>query len=352
MLTLQPLKGIGMTLKQKTKLTKILKWLVSAAIAVLLLYLSFRSVKWDEFFNGLKECRFWLVLLSMLASVAAFFLRAARWREIMKPLNKDIRFGETFDGINIGNISNFAFPRAGEFVRCGVISAKGKLRYDKVLGTVVLERSWDILTLVAILAAFLLIKWKEFGDFAVRQMWNPLSESLSFSLWWIVAAAITVCAAAVFIIYKTRNTSRISRKICSIIKGGLQGFTSAFKMEKKWKFLLYTATIWVIYWLMSYLTMLSLPKLETLNATDAMFLMLVGSIAWVIPVPGGFGSFHILVSLALTTIYSIEYNEGLAFATLSHEAQALTMILCGVISIIRIARSNAHRSYQRPSQNP
>ena len=47
---------------------------------------------------------------------------------------------------------------------------------------------------------------------------------------------------------------------------------------------------------MSYLTMLSLPKLETLKATDAMFLMLVGSIARVIPEPGVFGSFHIHVS--------------------------------------------------------
>ena len=328
----------------KKKITKTLKWLVSFAIAVLLLYLSFRSVKWDEFFAGLRECRFWLILLSMVASTAAFFLRAARWREIMKPLNKDIGFGETFDGINIGNISNFAFPRAGEFVRCGVISATGKLSYDKVLGTVVLERSWDMLTLFAILAAFLLIKWQDFGDFAMQQMWKPLSESLSFSLWWIVAAAIVLAGAAALLIYRTRGTNRVSAKICSIIKGALQGFASAFRMEKKWRFLLYTIAIWVIYWLMSYLTMLSLPKLDALNATDAIFLMLIGSIAWAIPVPGGFGSFHILVSLALTTIYGTEYNEGLAFATLSHEAQALTMILCGIASLVRIARSNVRRS--------
>lgn len=33
----------------KKKITKTLKWLVSFAIAVLLLYLSFRSVKWTSF---------------------------------------------------------------------------------------------------------------------------------------------------------------------------------------------------------------------------------------------------------------------------------------------------------------
>ncbi len=330
--------------KRKDRLTKALKWLVSFAIAALLLYLSFRSVKWEEFLQGLKECRFGLIVLAMFASTAAFFLRAARWREIMKPLDNGIGFGKTFDGINIGNISNFAFPRAGEFVRCGVISATGKLSYDRVLGTVVLERSWDMLTLLVILASFLMIKWKDFGDFATEQLWDPLGESLSFSLWWIVAASAILIAAAALAVYRTRSSCKVSGKICSIVKGALQGFTAAFRMKGKWKFLLYTAAIWFIYWLMSYLTMLSLPKLGALNATDAMFLMLVGSIAWAIPVPGGFGSFHILVSLALTSIYGIEYNEGLAFATLSHEAQALTMILCGVISLVRIARSNAHRS--------
>lgn len=333
-----------MTPERRKKITKALKWLISLAIAALLLYLSFRSVKWEDFFGGLRECRFWLVLLSMAASISAFFLRAARWREIMKPLNRNIRFGETFDGINIGNISNFAFPRAGEFVRCGVISSTGKLRYDRVLGTVVLERSWDMLTLLVLLAAFLLIKWKNFGNFVSEQMWKPLSESLSFSLWWIVAAIAVALAAIAVLIYRTRKTNKISGKLSAIVKGALQGFTSAFRMEKKWRFLLYTIAIWVIYWLMSYLTMLSLPKLDALNASDAMFLMLVGSIAWAIPVPGGFGSFHILVSLALTMVYGVEYNEGLAFATLSHEAQALTMILCGVISLVRIARSNARQS--------
>jgi hypothetical protein len=58
----------------------------------------------------------------------------------------------TFNAVNIGNISNFVFPRIGEFVRCGVITRRSlpedlhkpeqkKASYEKVLGTVVLERS-------------------------------------------------------------------------------------------------------------------------------------------------------------------------------------------------------------------
>ena len=75
-----------------------------------------------------------------------------------------------------------------------------------------------------------------------------------------------------------------------------------------------------------------LPDLGGLNAVDALFLMVAGSFGWLVPVPGGFGSFHFIVSLALSTIYGIPFGLGIIFATLSHESQAVTMALCGGIS--------------------
>ena len=87
-----------------------------------------------------------------------------------------------------------------------------------------------------------------------------------------------------------------------------------------------------MYWLMSVCTMLAIPELGDLNAMDALFLMIAGSFGWLVPVPGGFGSFHFIVSLALSTIYGIPFELGIIFATLSHESQAVTMALCGGIS--------------------
>lgn len=330
----------------KNRARTLIKWGISAGIALVLLYFSFRSVHWGEFADSLKECDYTLILLSMAAGIAAFFLRAARWKEIIRPIEPEIRFGETFDGINIGNITNFIFPRAGEFVRCGVISARGKVTYDKVLGSVVLERSWDMFTLAAILLVFFSLKWKEFGDFVTEEMLARVGTAIPLKLWWLAVIALLLAAGTAFLIFKTRERNRVSRKICSVSKGVLQGFTAVMKMNNKWRFIIYTVAIWFIYWLMSYLTMLSLPDLSGLDAVDAMFLMLVGSVAWVVPVPGAIGAFHLLVSMALTTIYGIDYNQGIAFATLSHEAQAVTMIICGVVSIVRTTRSGV-RLYGR-----
>ncbi len=80
--------------------------------------------------------------------------------------------------------------------------------------------------------------------------------------------------------------------------------------------------------------MCALPELDGLNAVDALFLMVAGSLGWLVPVPGGFGAFHFIVSLALSTIYGIPFESGIIFATLSHESQAVTMVLCGGVSYV------------------
>ena len=99
-------------------------------------------------------------------------------------------------------------------------------------------------------------------------------------------------------------------------------------------FFLYTLLIWLMYWTMSAATMTAVPDLVGLGADDALFLMLAGSFGWVVPVPGGFGAFHFIVSLALSTVYGIPFELGIVFATLSHESQAITMAVCGGISYL------------------
>ena len=65
------------------KITKILKYLLSALLAAILLYFSFREVEWADFVEGLKGCRWEYIALSMAAGAFAFWLRALRWRKLL-----------------------------------------------------------------------------------------------------------------------------------------------------------------------------------------------------------------------------------------------------------------------------
>lgn len=123
-------------------------------------------------------------------------------------------------------------------------------------------------------------------------------------------------------------------KIWGLSVGLGQGLTSCLRMERKWMFLIYTALIWASYWLMAVSIMRAVPELDSLNLVDALFLSLAGSLGWVVPVPGGIGAFHFVVSLALSSIYALPMAQGIVFATLSHESQAITMLLFGGFSFL------------------
>lgn len=350
--------------------------MVSVAIAAVLLYFSFREVKWTHFIGALRSCHWGYILLSMAASIVAFWFRGLRWREILLPIDPSIRKRTTFNAVNIGYIANFVFPRIGEFVRCGFITknsspaapsdmaapsaspsaspsssspsspapsspapssreiVRKKASYDKVLGTVVLERSWDMIVMFCFLIALLVFKWDDFGTFFVEEMWRPIARAVDFSIWWIVLGLMILLGIAGWRIVAAREKNPFFGKICGVFSGLWQGLVSFARMKNKWHFLLYTLIIWAMYWLMSASTMWALPALGALGPADALFLMVAGSLGWLVPVPGGFGAFHYIVSLALSAIYGIPFEQGIVFATLSHESQAITMALCGGASYL------------------
>ena len=334
-----------MTAHMNPTIKKTIKYIASAAVAVLLLWFSFRDVEWSSFAAVLKECHWGYVALSMAAGSFAFLLRALRWRRLLMPIDESISTLTTFNGVNIGMISNFVFPRIGEFVRCGVITRrsapvdpehpdKKKASYDKVLGTVVLERSWELLVMLLLLAVVVIAGFKRFGGFFIEQIWNPMAQRLDFSIWWIVALLVAVCVAGLWLLWRYRESNAFCSKVWGIFKGILQGFASCLKMEKKWLFFAYTACIWLTYWLMAASTVWAAPFLEHLDVIDALFLSLVGGIGFAVPVPGGIGAFHFVISLALSMVYGIPMEMGIVYATLSHTSQAITQIFFGAVSYI------------------
>lgn len=314
-------------------LKKVLKYSASAAFAILLLWFSFRDVEWSDFAEGLKSCRWEFIALSMAAGSFAFWLRGLRWRRLLLPIDGSITRITTFNGVNIGNVSNYIFPRIGEFIRCGVITRRskdGKATYDKVLGTVVLERSWELLVMLLLLVVVVVGGFNRFGGFFVDEILGPMAQKFNFSVWWLVAILVAAVAIVLWMIWRFRESNTFCRKVWGIFTGILQGFSSCLKMDQKWLFFAYTALIWVMYWLMAASTMWAAPFMDSLDLIDALFLSLVGGFGFAVPVPGGIGAFHFIISLALSAVYGVPTELGIIYATLSHTSQAITQIFFGL----------------------
>ena len=320
------------------RLKKVLKYALLLALVAVLLYLAFRGVKWSDFVDGLRNCRWGWIVATIALQWLITWLRGNRWRiqlESIRTGDKHFTRRETYDAYAICYLSNIAFPRSGEVVRCGLIGETRKASFEGALGTVVIERTWDLLCMVLAVVPLLFIG--RFRDFLVEKMFKPVAGSMNVGWFWIVLGAVVLIVAIIFLL--RANRERIARTkagaaFLKFFKGLGDGISAAFKMDRKWAFFAYTILIWVGYWMTSLWTIRAFPAADSLGLLDALFLMVVGSLGWVVPVQGGFGAYHFIVSMTLVPIYGFEKSTGLIFATLSHESQIVQMLLCGLISLI------------------
>ena len=338
------------------KLTNILRYGLWIAVAALLVYFSFRNVNWKDFGTALRECRWGYVVLSMLLGVAAYWLRALRWRMQLLPLDASTARVTTWNACNICTITNYVLPRVGEIVRCGYVvrhsgrddEGKRLVTFDKALGTVVADRVWDGLSLVMVFLLLVGVLWSRFGAFFTDTLFPGLAGKVH--LWWILVLGILLAGGFIYACWRLRDREGFWGRIWGWVRGIYDGLVSCLHMRNGWLFILYTVLIWVVYWLMSACILwalqgidpasvspelaAALSKIEGLGMADALLLMFAGAVSSVIPVPGGFGAFHGAVALTLSSVYGIPFGAGLLFATLSHESQVIVGIVCGAWSYL------------------
>ena len=317
------------------KVKKALKFTLSVLLAGALVYFAFRGVDWRSFADGLTRTRWGYIALFAVSAVLAIVFRALRWRDMLREIDPDALLLHTYDALNIGNVVNVVLPGAGEFVRCGYVSNKNA-RYEKALGTIVMERAWDVIAIIVLILTALLVNWSCFGNFIRDQILVPISGRFDVSAGLVLAAFAGTVALLVLLVRRHRASSRFLTKIHDFFVGIWRGFADAARMKHKARFVLYTVLVWTAYVMMSFFVLKAVPELSGLGFADALFISALGNFAALIPVPGGVGAYHYLVSLAFTGLYAIPATTGLLFATLSHEIHAVIMLLMGLASYIAI----------------
>lgn len=320
----------------ESKVKKIVKYVLLSVLAAVLVYISLRKVGWTDFVKDLGETRWGLVLLSFIPAVAALIFRVARWREMLRQLDPDQKFLKVWDANSVGTIANTVLPGSGEFVRCGGVTS-GKASYEKVLGTAVMERMWDLAAIGVLVVTVLALKWDVFGPFFVNYIVTPLSGRLV----WIGLALSCIAAGVSFIglCFARSGKNAFCAKVAGVFIGIWQGFLSFLKMDRKLLFALYTILIWTMYILMCWCCVKAVPALSGLTFLDAMVFSSVGNFASVIPVPGGIGAYHYLIATCVTALYGGTWEVGILFATLCHESHAILVVVIGAISYLHIVFS-------------
>lgn len=301
------------------------------------MYFAFKEVKFDYLLEGLQKANYSWLLVSLIFGLFAFLARALRWRLLIEPLGYHPSVANLFHAVTIGYLANFALPRAGEVSRCGVLRKTEKIPFEKLIGTVIVERAFDMICLLVLLTVVFFLKVNFFGKFIYDVALKPLTDKFAgvggnFLPILIIVLPIVVLIVLVYFFRHRLANRHIVKKVSHIAKGVWVGLKSGFTMERRGSFLLYTLLIWVSYLVMTWVVFYTLPDTSELGIVDALFILAISSIGMAIPVQGGFGAFHIIVAMGLT-LYGITRESGLLYATISHESQAIMTIIVGLISL-------------------
>jgi uncharacterized protein (TIRG00374 family) len=316
-----------------------LKFLGFLAVGILLLWLAFRKVDYKSLTNNLKEANYYWLILSLLFSMMAFGLRARRWQLLIHPLGFRPSYWHTFHALMIGYLANLALPRIGEITRCVALGKKEKIAVDKLFGTVLVERTIDLLSVLLFLVIIVLTSESIIKEFLKESIFIPFREKV-FSLvdfswiFWTVLALLGILILFLMIRYRhSLRKIRFFAKIFDIAKGAISGLKTIMNLERKWEFIFLTISIWVSYALMTWVVVFCLESTSHISFGDSLIILVVGGLAMAVPVQGGFGAFHYAVSRVLIVLQGVSREDGLTYALLSHESQIIFEIIVGLISI-------------------
>jgi len=317
------------------KALNIFYYLFFVGIAVYALYYCFKDIRIEEFINQVKSANYLLIGISMVVGVLVFIVRALRWNILIRTLGHNPSTYNTYNSLLIGYMANLAVPRIGEIIRCAVLNKTNKIPVDSLFGTVVTERVIDLLTLFMAIILVFFLRMEFFIEFITDKV-IPQWTNISTATLIIVAVVAIVAVVVLFFLAKRLLKLPSMSKIKGIVIGLLEGIKSIFRMKDKFSFISYTIIIWFCYWLTSYLVLEALPYTSALTPADGLFLMVLGSLGWVVPVPGGMGTFHALVAWGLA-MYGISSSDGVVFATISHESQLIGTVLFGLIALVSVS---------------
>jgi glycosyltransferase 2 family protein len=233
-----------------------------------------------------------------------------------------------------------ALPRMGEVTRCVLLSRRERIPVDKLFGTVILERTVDLISLLLIMVVMLITSYESIGPFLKDVVLIPLSSKISALFGSTLAIRIITASCALVItllLFRFRKRifgTKLYQKIREFLKGVFHGFSSFRTLEHRWEFIFHTVFIWVSYILMTWFVVFVLPATSHLTITDAIFLLVIGGLGMAAPVQSGLGAFHWIISRGLLLVYLIPLEDGLAYALVSHTSQMILIAVVGSVSMI------------------
>jgi glycosyltransferase 2 family protein len=308
--------------------------LVTAVVTVVFSYVALSGLDLKVAWHALLNCDYWWLLPALLAFGLGNVARALRWRSLFAHGRRP-PFSTVMNAMMIGYFYNNILPaRAGEAARVVVLTGRSEAPPVEIVGTVVLERLYDVVSILVI--------------FFVAQPWLPAVS-------WFHAAAVAAIVLAVFIgmvaavlaIYGDRplrlllrpfrrfsllSGDRLDRTVSELAYGlsGLRNKGVALEA------FMWTIAAWLLSALCAYLVSLAF-HLGVPFVCGVLVVVAVG-IGMILPSPpAAVGVFEGAALIALKA-YGVPHSEALPYALVLHLVNFVPFVVVGFLLLQYNAR--------------
>jgi len=308
----------------KTKLNLLL----GLTLGALFIWLAFRGTDFEGVKASFKAANYLYLIPVVLLSIIVQIVRSYRWGVIVEPLEK-IDQMTLFSITSVGFMAITLLPvRMGEFVRPYLISRKSTIKLGSALATIVVERIFDMLTLMILLLFVLMTV--ELPEWVFRTAYAILLIIIPF-LFLLIFLAVNREISAKGL---DRIVGKLPPAFSSRLRKLFHSFLDGLQILPDWKKTVYLSflslCIWGLIGLVTYILFSSFASMSELPLAAAYAVLIITALGVALPTaPGFIGNYHFSCVVALT-LFGIPKTDALTFAIVLHFIQFSVVIVLGL----------------------
>jgi hypothetical protein len=302
--------------------------LVLSAVAVVVLL---RQVSARDLAQNIRRADPAWFLAACALTVLSYWIRAVRWGEILSPEAR-VRQGKLFATTMVGFLAINTLPaRLGELVRAYALARSERIRTGTVLGSVVIERIFDL----AALAVF----WAMSLFFAPYPPWFRWSGYLTIGLSVATGVALWLLHAGHY------DTSSIGSRLASMapewlkrpIEGPVASFAAGLRVLGNPTTMAVAGVLTLATWIVTGSVFLAVGQSMKLPLPLWSPLLLSFIVCVAIMVPSSPGFIGVLEGSCVVglSLVGVEASRALAYGVVYHLTQILPLIVLGGFYALR-----------------
>lgn len=310
----------------RSRVLLILTYLASLGCLVWTLH----DAKLGELKDDLATMNWWWLGIAVVADISVYCWQALRWRQVLRPVEQ-VSFRHAVSAIYVGLFANEVLPfRAGEILRCYLVSRWTKLPFSVALSSALIERIFD-----GIWLCLCLIVTVRLVHLPRHMRW--LVDS-GYFLGTLVLSGAVLLALAVFLRQKTRallSGDGWQRHIRILIDDlNLIGHSRYlyFAFFQSLPYLL--LQVLPIYAAMQAYAFKDSPAFDP-SIGVAFALMVVLRLGSVVPqAPGNLGLFQFLTKEALQRMFHVAPDEAGRFSLVLWGTVTIPLLVAGFVALM------------------